>query len=68
MNPEFHGTAWHKSSYSVGDGECIEIASGFPDIVPVRDSKDPHGPTLAFSSTAWQSFITAIHTGELPAS
>ncbi|MFC5661937.1 DUF397 domain-containing protein [Kitasatospora misakiensis] len=59
-------TAWRKSSYSNGQGDCIEIAGGFSDVVPVRDSKDPHGPTLTFTAIAWQSFITAIHTGELP--
>ncbi|WP_380284597.1 DUF397 domain-containing protein [Kitasatospora purpeofusca] len=59
-------TAWRKSSYSNGQGDCIEIAATLTDTVPVRDSKDPHGPTLAFTTTAWQSFLTAIHNGELP--
>ncbi|MFD4904779.1 DUF397 domain-containing protein [Kitasatospora purpeofusca] len=58
---------WRKSSYSNGQGDCIEVADGLSDIVPVRDSKDPHGPTLAFSTTAWSSFLAAIRTGELPA-
>ncbi|WP_353651748.1 DUF397 domain-containing protein [Streptomyces sp. XY431] len=31
------------------------------------DSKDPHGPTLAFTATAWASFLTALRAGELPA-
>ncbi|WP_327676243.1 DUF397 domain-containing protein [Kitasatospora sp. NBC_00458] len=58
---------WRKSSYSGGEGgDCIEVADGLTDTVPVRDSKDPDGPTLAFTTTAWQAFITAIHTGELP--
>lgn len=31
---------WRKSSYSGGDGgNCLEVATGDPDIVPVRDSK-----------------------------
>ncbi|MFE6055851.1 DUF397 domain-containing protein [Kitasatospora sp. NPDC056446] len=33
----------------------------------VRDSKDPDGPRLDFSPTAWQSFVTAIRTGEFGA-
>ncbi|WP_406098088.1 DUF397 domain-containing protein [Kitasatospora purpeofusca] len=58
--------SWRKSTYSNGQGDCIEVADGSADIVPVRDSKDPDGPTLAFTTTAWTSFLTAIHTGELP--
>ncbi|MFD4904778.1 DUF397 domain-containing protein [Kitasatospora purpeofusca] len=62
-------TAWRKSSYSGSEGgNCIEVADDCTDAVPIRDSKDPHGPTLAFTTTAWSSFLTAIHTGELPAS
>ncbi|MCX4752145.1 DUF397 domain-containing protein [Kitasatospora purpeofusca] len=59
--------AWRKSSYSGSEGgNCIEVADTCADTVPVRDSKDPHGPTLTFSTDAWQSFITAVHSGELP--
>ncbi|MDY0815166.1 DUF397 domain-containing protein [Kitasatospora purpeofusca] len=68
MNREFRGARWRKSTYSIADGDCIEVADGLSDIVPVRDSKDPHGPTLAFTATAWTSFLAAIHTGELPTS
>ncbi|MFF2117108.1 DUF397 domain-containing protein [Kitasatospora sp. NPDC058184] len=59
--------AWRKSSYS-GDnaGECVEVAPGFPGLVPVRDSKDPHGPALLFPAAAWDSFITAIRGDEFP--
>ncbi|MEU9113338.1 DUF397 domain-containing protein [Streptomyces sp. NPDC048483] len=59
---------WMKSSYS-GDngGDCIEVAPGTPGLVPVRDSKDPHGPTLVFPTADWSSFVTAIKGGEFPA-
>ncbi|MFI1202931.1 DUF397 domain-containing protein [Streptomyces sp. NPDC020883] len=43
-----------KSSYSNPDGgQCIEIADNHPALVPVRDSKDPHGPALVFPAGAW---------------
>ncbi|MFE6865296.1 DUF397 domain-containing protein [Kitasatospora sp. NPDC057692] len=59
--------AWRKSSYSNSEGgNCIEVADGPAATVPVRDSKDPDGPTLTFTTTAWQSFLTAIRTRELP--
>ncbi|MGW2253381.1 DUF397 domain-containing protein [Kitasatospora sp. NPDC001660] len=32
----------------------------------VRDSKEPSGPTLAFSADAWAAFVTAIKTEEIP--
>ncbi|MFI9079247.1 DUF397 domain-containing protein [Streptomyces sioyaensis] len=52
---------WRKSSYSNSDGgECIEIADNLPALVPVRDSKNPQGPALVFSATAWGSFVTAV--------
>ncbi|WP_407550751.1 DUF397 domain-containing protein [Streptomyces sp. Pv4-95] len=56
---------WRKSSYSNPDGgQCIEVSDTFPALVPVRDSKDPHGPALIFEPAAWTSFITAVkHQG-----
>ncbi|WP_328468615.1 DUF397 domain-containing protein [Streptomyces sp. NBC_00448] len=63
-------TAWIKSSYSGGEGgNCVEWAPSHiaaHDTVPVRDSKNPDGPALAFTPSAWTAFITAIRTGELP--
>ncbi|WBP91792.1 DUF397 domain-containing protein [Kitasatospora cathayae] len=56
---------WRKSSYSGGNGgNCIEVAPGFPGLVPVRDSKDPEGPALAFPVDAWSSFVAAVRSGE----
>ncbi|MFD7596469.1 DUF397 domain-containing protein [Kitasatospora sp. NPDC059812] len=60
-------TTWRKSSHSGGGGECIEVADGFTGVQPVRDSKDPEGPALLFSSAAWQAFVTATRAGEFDA-
>ncbi|MGW2391469.1 DUF397 domain-containing protein [Streptomyces lydicamycinicus] len=56
---------WRKSSYSNGDGgNCVEVSDNLPGIVPVRDSKDPHGPAIIFPAAAWSSFVTSVkHTG-----
>ncbi|MEU7050481.1 DUF397 domain-containing protein [Streptomyces eurythermus] len=52
---------WMKSSYSnAGGGDCVEVASDFPGLVPVRDSKLPDGPTLILPAAAWTPFITAL--------
>jgi hypothetical protein len=51
-------TTWRKSSYSAGDGgDCLEVSDGHPTLVPVRDSKNPHGPKLAFRAGAWTAFV-----------
>ncbi|MFF2353095.1 DUF397 domain-containing protein [Kitasatospora sp. NPDC058115] len=48
---------WLKSSYSGGEGgNCVEVAETTESVL-VRDSKDKSGPQLAFSPTAWQSFV-----------
>lgn len=52
---------WRKSSYSNSNGgECIEIAEDFPGLVPVRDSKNPHGPALLIPATAWTTFVESL--------
>ncbi|MFH8685141.1 DUF397 domain-containing protein [Streptomyces lydicus] len=57
---------WRKSSRSNQDGgACIEVSDGLPTLVPVRDSKDPHGPALVFPAGAWSAFVTAVKADEL---
>jgi hypothetical protein len=65
ISEELSAAAWRKSSYSNPDGgECIEVADGFTGIVPVRDSKDPHGPALVFSDEGWTAFIAGVKSGD----
>lgn len=52
---------WRKSSYSDGgDNNCVEVADGVSGLVPVRDSKVPYGPALAFSTASWASFVVGV--------
>ncbi|MBE1486158.1 DUF397 domain-containing protein [Plantactinospora soyae] len=55
---ELTGAAWRKSSRSNGhSGNCVEVADNLPEVVGVRDSKDPSGPALVFAPHAWRSFV-----------
>ncbi|MFF5716999.1 DUF397 domain-containing protein [Streptomyces buecherae] len=60
---------WTKSSHSSNGGDCVEVAANLAahGTVPVRDSKDPHGPTLAFEPTAWSAFVTGVRAGDFDA-
>lgn len=54
---------WVKSSYSDNNGgNCVEIAPGFPTVVPVRDSKTSEGPVLLVTHAAWSAFTSALRS------
>lgn len=54
---------WTKSSYSTGNGACVEVKSPVMRTVAVRDSKDPEGPSLDFRPEAWTAFVTEVASG-----
>ncbi|MGJ5826242.1 DUF397 domain-containing protein [Streptomyces ossamyceticus] len=41
----------------------MEVADGFPAVVPVRDSKVLHGPALYFDAVSWAAFIGELKAG-----
>ncbi len=51
---------WIKSSRSNGQSACVEVALLGPGTVPIRDSKNPHGPILVASGAAWDMFVEHI--------
>lgn len=58
---DLSAATWHKSSYSGGGGDnCLEVTHDFPTLVPVRDSKTPHGPALIFPASVWAAFVNAV--------
>lgn len=58
--PDFAGAAWRVSTYSGGQGECVEVGDNIPHLIPVRDSKRPTGPVITFSPNAWRTFISDL--------
>jgi Domain of unknown function (DUF397) len=58
-------TGWRKSSRSGGAQNCVEVGGDLPSLVGVRDSKDPHGPALAFTPREWRTFIAGVKSGQL---
>lgn len=65
---DLSGAAWHKSSYSNGDGgDCVEVAHGVPGLVPVRDSKrsgaEAGAAVVVFPTRGWGAFVDAVKRG-----
>ena len=59
MAPAAPPKDWRKSTYSMSNGQCAEVALG-GGVVAVRDSKDPGGPVLEFSPADWERFTAAL--------
>jgi hypothetical protein len=67
---------WQKASCSCSNGgNCVEVTatqdtsvaphkSGEDMLYLMRDSKDPDGPQLAFTTTEWEAFIAGVKDGE----
>ncbi|WP_031479169.1 DUF397 domain-containing protein [Streptomyces bicolor] len=59
--PDLSTAVWRKSSYSEGGAnDCVEVADGYPGIVPVRDSKAPEGGVLVFGASSWSAFAQGV--------
>jgi hypothetical protein len=56
---------WTKSSYSGGNGACVEVKSPVVAAIAVRDSKVPAGPSITFVPESWNAFVREVSTGAL---
>ncbi|MEE2035767.1 DUF397 domain-containing protein [Nocardiopsis sp. CT-R113] len=53
-------TEWHKSSYSGGNNECVEVREHSTG-ADVRDTQNRARGQLAFTSDEWSAFVNALH-------
>ena len=54
---------WRKSSRSLDTNACVETAQA-DDTMLVRDSKDPDGAILRFTTAEWNAFVAGVRAGE----
>jgi hypothetical protein len=58
------GLNWVKSSLSLANGNCVEVA-GLPDGgVAVRNSRNSAGPVLRLTPDEWHGFLGSVRAGE----
>jgi hypothetical protein len=56
-------TAWRKSTKSIGNGACVEIAELSPEVTAIRDSKDKSGPQLHLPQASFRAFVSDVKAG-----
>lgn len=51
--------SWRKSSFSLDEVNCVEVAHG-AEAVGVRDSKQTDGPVLVFAPGSWSRLVDQL--------
>jgi hypothetical protein len=62
--PEGSAPKWVKSSLSFSNGNCVEVADLSDGGIGVRNSRDPEGSVLRFTSDEWEAFLGGVRIGE----
>jgi len=60
---ERQSLTWLKAQSSTNNGQCVEIASTAGKVA-IRDSKDPDGPILVYTSREFSAFLEGARSGE----
>ncbi|WP_174185865.1 DUF397 domain-containing protein [Nocardia barduliensis] len=63
MTGDLSSAQWFKASHSGGGEACVEVAWLAAGQVGVRDSKNPTGPALIFTSGGWDAFTACVTDG-----
>jgi hypothetical protein len=56
-------TSWTRASACINGSECVEMRQ-HDGAVEVRDSKNPEGGTLRFTSGEWAAWLDGAKKGE----
>lgn len=63
MSDRLADTAWIKAALSGDQGECVEMRR-HAGVVEVRDSKDPAGPVLRFTTSEFAAWLDGAKKAE----
>ena len=55
---------WVKSTLSLANGSCVEVANTPDGEIGVRNSRDPQGGMLRFTAAEWVAFLGGVRNGE----
>jgi hypothetical protein len=55
----FHESEWRKSSYSISNGACIEVATKVT-MVAIRDSLHAEKGVVYYPAANWRAFISMV--------
>ncbi|MFF8953904.1 DUF397 domain-containing protein [Streptomyces sp. NPDC014940] len=56
-----------KSSFSGGNGACVEVAVTADGGRAIRDTKDRDGGTQFYTPAEWSAFVAGVKAGEFDA-
>jgi hypothetical protein len=63
VRPGIGVPVWRKARRSLNNGDCVEVGPA-DSYVFVRDSKNPGGAALGYSTDAWRSFLVSAKQGK----
>ncbi|GGJ26879.1 DUF397 domain-containing protein [Streptomyces brasiliensis] len=55
---------WIKSRRSNAEGNCVEVAPLVDGAIALRNSRDPDGPALVYTSAELAAFLAGAKEGE----
>jgi hypothetical protein len=61
---DLQGVSWEKSRYSNSQGTCVEFAILPTGEVALRNSRDPDGPVLLYTSAEIEAMLRGAKAGE----
>jgi hypothetical protein len=55
---------WFTSTFSSGNGQCVECARLPGNGLAVRDTKNRSGAVLKFAEDEWNAFLASVQRGK----